>query len=374
MRIKYFTLQSIVLLVSILLYSCNDNNTPSNVAPTLHTGRPQVAIEQSKVTVSGIASDVDGTIVSYSWRQISGMNVTINNSKSANASFIIPAMVSANVDRLIFELEITDNDGAQTTAKALVDIFSIGFDLQFSDERLKKCVLSGLIKQNLQYAENLDQLFCRGVSNLDGIEYLTSLRNLTITGLNNGHRVPLTGVLELSPLAALTGLVELNLSGNYIKDIWPLQDLTKLTELNLYLNQIEDISPLQGLTSISWLSLGANRITDISILENLTSLKQLLLFHNPIENFKAIINLGSLTELGLDSANISDLSPLGNLNNLTHLFIGHNHFTDLSPLLSLTQLIYVDISYNENLFCEDLHTLETILSSTLISRFGECKT
>ena len=70
-------------------------------------------------------------------------------------------------------------------------------------------------------------------------------------------------IRDISPLAGLARLTELNLSHNEISDISPLAGLAKLTELNLSHNEISDISPLEGLTSLTQLHLDHNQISDV---------------------------------------------------------------------------------------------------------------
>jgi len=95
-----------------------------------------------------------------------------------------------------------------------------------------------------------------------------------------------------------------------ISDISPLAGLTSLTELDLFYNQISDISPLAGLTSLTRLDLGYNQISDISPLLNLTSLTHLSLHDNQISDISPLASLTSLIELHLEANNISDIKPL----------------------------------------------------------------
>jgi len=73
-----------------------------------------------------------------------------------------------------------------------------------------------------------------------------------------------TQITEISALAGLTNLLQLNLSENQVTDISPLAGLINLEELHVWVNQITDISPLVGLSNLERLRLGRNQITDIS--------------------------------------------------------------------------------------------------------------
>lgn len=121
------------------------------------------------------------------------------------------------------------------------------------------------------------------VRNLTGLELLVSLKQLTLLSVDSLHDLaPLAGFtqltslrlernaftattpLDLSALANLTNLTEVNLRWNMVEDISPLANLTKLTSLKLPRNKLEDISPLANLTNLAELDLRDNRITDIS--------------------------------------------------------------------------------------------------------------
>jgi hypothetical protein len=86
--------------------------------PVANAGSDQTVDENTPVTLNGSATDSDGSIVSYSWSQLSGPAVLINNSLNAIASFDAPE-VTANQD-IVFQLTVTDDDGL--TASAIVTI------------------------------------------------------------------------------------------------------------------------------------------------------------------------------------------------------------------------------------------------------------
>jgi hypothetical protein len=83
---------------------------PVNVVPVVNAGEDQSINENSNVTLSASGSDSDGSISTYSWKQVSGNSVTITTSDSASASFTAPAVTNEII--LIFEVTVTDDDGA----------------------------------------------------------------------------------------------------------------------------------------------------------------------------------------------------------------------------------------------------------------------
>lgn len=74
--------------------------------------------ERQTVTLDGTGSrDLDGTIVAYQWTQLAGKKVRLQGADTAVATFTAP---NVSYERVIFELTVTDNDGA--TAKDIAEI------------------------------------------------------------------------------------------------------------------------------------------------------------------------------------------------------------------------------------------------------------
>lgn len=88
--------------------------TVLNSIPIAEAGPNQeITTRRQIVTLDGTASrDIDGTIVAYKWVQITGKAVRLNNGDTAVATFTAP---NSSYERLMFELTITDNDGATDT-------------------------------------------------------------------------------------------------------------------------------------------------------------------------------------------------------------------------------------------------------------------
>jgi len=94
-------------------------NGVSNSDPVVSAGVNQTVSELVRVTLSGMASDTDiGDSLTYAWTQMSGTDVSIVNSDTANASFDAPA-VGAGGETLTFQLAV--NDGTATITD-LIDV------------------------------------------------------------------------------------------------------------------------------------------------------------------------------------------------------------------------------------------------------------
>ena len=95
----------------------------NNIPPSAQASAAQSADEGTTVQLNGSDStDSDGSIASYSWRQIdsSGYSVTLVEPETAQPSFSAP-FVDADIE-LSFELTVTDNDGDTSSASVAITI------------------------------------------------------------------------------------------------------------------------------------------------------------------------------------------------------------------------------------------------------------
>ncbi|MBT8108892.1 MAG: choice-of-anchor B family protein [Gammaproteobacteria bacterium] len=99
------------------------DGTGLNVAPNAVAGGSQTVSSGVNVTLDGRASnDPDGDALDYSWTQVGGPAVTLNNATTATASFTAPSVRSDSLLR--FELTVSDPGGLQDTAATAVTIRS----------------------------------------------------------------------------------------------------------------------------------------------------------------------------------------------------------------------------------------------------------
>ena len=96
-------------------------------------------------------------------------------------------------------------------------------------------------------------------------------------------------ITDVSPLAALTNLKELDLFRSQVADVSPLADLNKLEWLRLVSNQITDVNSLATLTKLERLNLEDNQITDVNSLATLTNLRVLYLKDNQIKDISSLV-------------------------------------------------------------------------------------
>lgn len=221
------------------------------------------------------------------------------------------------------------------------ELRSEGF-IKSSDSTFTQADLAKMTKLSINYNQP---------SNLSGLQYASKLSILSVAsfGTNNG-------ISDLSPLANLTQLQQLDLDNNNITDVSPLAKLTSLQELHLNSNKISDISVLSGLHNLTNLEVGYNSITDLTPLSGLHLLSNLNISGNAalsnlnslasltnLESLRAaylpaltditgIKNAVKLSKLELENDNLTDVAALQNISSLTKVVLDSNHISDLSPL------------------------------------------
>lgn len=178
----------------------------------------------------------------------------------------------------------------------------------------------------------------------------------------------------------------LDCQGKGVADLEGLQYLTSLQEALLTENEIAEVSALSNLTDLELLSLGENNLTDISALP--ISLEGLALDENPLADAPDFTNFTNLRSLYLNANNLTDVLGLANLSNLQSLELGENNITevpdlpteirwvylaannisDLSSLSSLTELNAINLDENH---IADLSPLPTVSTIEIFSAFDQ---
>jgi hypothetical protein len=95
---------------------------PPNQPPVAKAGKDITVKEGSFVSLDASNSqDPDGGTLEYSWKQIGGQAVTLNNANTANATFTAPSDIISDII-LDFELIVKDNKGATSTDSVKVTV------------------------------------------------------------------------------------------------------------------------------------------------------------------------------------------------------------------------------------------------------------
>lgn len=101
------------LIAWLIFFSCKKGDTSASVLPVkrypvaLAGDDKIVMLPADSVLLSGGGTDLDGTIVKYSWNKISGpSSFVIVNSNAA-----VTKVINMVLGVYVFELIVTDNDG-----------------------------------------------------------------------------------------------------------------------------------------------------------------------------------------------------------------------------------------------------------------------
>jgi len=101
--------------------SSTTDTTDNNILPTANAGPDQTVLEFASVTLDGSSStDVDGTIVSFKWTQVSGTSVFLSSMTDPSPMFDAP-----NVDKqdiLTFMLAVVDNSSGTASDKVKITV------------------------------------------------------------------------------------------------------------------------------------------------------------------------------------------------------------------------------------------------------------
>jgi hypothetical protein len=186
---------------------------------------------------------------------------------------------------------------------------------------------------------------------------------------------------DLSPLALLTGLETLVLSGHPTGDITPLASLTKLRKLYLANNELTNLNVLGGLKALEFLDLRGNPTEDLKFLATLPRLKALELSPSQVDHLSgggplnALVTLningsGDITLEGLPAmpllvnlkaANLTKLDGIGNFPRVENLFL-KGSFSKLQPLHACPQLTHLELWSDKALDAAELPALPRLRS------------
>ncbi|MBO4772162.1 MAG: leucine-rich repeat domain-containing protein [Bacteroidales bacterium] len=202
-----------------------------------------------------------------------------------------------------------------------------GKDVEPTDEQLAMIVLCENMEcggnkeitdlKPLKRLTNLTMLDCSNtnIKSLDGIQYLTGLRELDCSNNDNLN--------SLEFIAGLVNLESVNCGNTMVKSLAPLTYLKKLRRLDAHFCTINKLGTIGELKSLTYLDLSEN--------QSLFSLE-------------GIQKLTQLAEFNCSNTNISDLKPLENMKTLEMLNIADTRVTTLRPLQNVRTITELDCS------------------------------
>lgn len=97
------------------------NTVAVNMSPQVNIGSGKLTISEGQsATIVATASDPDGSIVEYQWRQLSGIDVTFTVTADNTIVLVAPAVTADAVVQI--GVDVVDNDGASASAAVTVTI------------------------------------------------------------------------------------------------------------------------------------------------------------------------------------------------------------------------------------------------------------
>ncbi len=160
-------------------------------------------------------------------------------------------------------------------------------------------------------------------TDLTPVGQMKGLTHLWLTG-------PLT---DLTPLADLTGLENLGLSGApAVSNLSPLAGLPALQELNVSYTSVRDVSVAATMPSLTTLYLSNTRVSSLGPAGSLSGLTDVRAVESSLQNIEALKGATGLAKVILRDARVTDISPLADLPNGALLDLENNQIHDFSSL------------------------------------------
>lgn len=247
----------------------------------------------------------------------------------------------------------------ETLSKALP---SCAIHSEAAQEESQEISFGGLTFKSDVTELNLSNMGLRDISALSSCQSLTSidLSNNEISDLSPLMNIPALQWLDVSnnelsdlrPLMGISTLRFLNASGNSIFSTTPLTMMTGLSELYLDQNPIKDFSGLRKLRSTGTLGLSATGLTDdaLQYLAVLTNLHSLGLEDNPALTGEAVdalqMELATCTILRSELSYSVDIGGHTVKSDVTELDLGGAGITDITGIASLPKLVNVKLNMN----------------------------
>lgn len=339
---KQFYFIYTILLMAALLAGCTVTTSPQE-NPDINDGKYSFSVKA--VTAAGPGS-ISGSSTAGG-RYAPGTAITVEALVDGGSTFLgwFDAEVNGTIlsKDAIYTFELTKDTG-------LYARFVTGsYVVQIKDPVLEEAIRMASTPRytgELTYSHlstitafsHFESAANTSISDLSGVEYLTSLNEFTLVS---------NELTDISPLKALTALKVLNLYSDKLVDISALEALPTLTGLGLGGVKIVDITSLNKLVGLTNISISNTGISDISPLQNLTSLKRLGLSRNKIVDVTPLENLTALTDLDLHNNNIVDIAPLTKLTELTSLSLQNNKVVTLPVMTNLTKMESINLMGNQ---------------------------
>ncbi|WDE10125.1 NACHT domain-containing protein [Thalassomonas haliotis] len=218
---------------------------------------------------------------------------------------------------------------------------------------LVNCRLSSL--ENLERYQQLTSLTVHG-SEIKDVTAIGRLKKLTelyleltkpedFESLIQCHQLRKLGLfidkqkIDISLIARLKKLVQLNLNAGVFYGVRALNDLKNLETLSLFGHMDVNLKELKLTNKLKSLSLARN-IGSLEGIERAVNLEELRLYFNAIDDLASLGALKKLSALDIHACPVSDLTPLAQLKKLKSLHLSKTQVKDLTPIAHLDVQVY----------------------------------
>ncbi|HZY80741.1 MAG TPA: leucine-rich repeat domain-containing protein, partial [Cyclobacteriaceae bacterium] len=150
-------------------------------------------------------------------------------------------------------------------------------------------------------------------------------------------------IQNIEPLARLTNLQKLNVSGTSINDLSPIRNLTELVDLDVSRSGVTDISVLKYASKITRLNAERTGVSDISVVKKMPALVSLDVSNTKAADFTGLLDIATLTNVDAAATGLQSLTPFQNLKNLQVLDVSGTQVADLTPITGLKTLSELNI-------------------------------
>ena len=233
--------------------------------------------------------------------------------------------------------------------------------LSFADPNVERAALQVLDAGPLleEHARHFDYLHIKftpsePLKSLSGLECFTGLRRLDISGPD----LPSWGLVDLSPIAALKDLNFIDFHFDpafgrdfgpwpHVLDLSPIAKLTGLRTVRFDINAVQDITAIGSLNVIT-LFLHSDTLSDLSPLAKVPELGSALIRGKAIRDVAPLA--AALKKQGvrlvLINTSVSDISSFATLADIRGMSMNDNLIQDIAPIVNLPTLVNLNVQNN----------------------------
>lgn len=287
-------------------------------------------------------------------------------------------------ETVIYAIAVDDNGLVSPVTILGYTITGVIEPVDFTDDTMESAIRAaiGTDEADILYTNELWEIteftVPTGVQSYDDLALMPYLRTLTIadqemtslaplSGLSRLENLTITGCRfpaeDLSILAKLPELTELNLEDCGLSTIENLSGASSLEKLNLKSNTVRNLEAISTMTALKELNLQHNAVTELGALAVLTNLETLDISYNSVTSLADLATCGRLTTLNADSNQLTDLRGLNSLSLLSDLTVDYNQIADISLLAACTELVNLSFSNNQ---VTDIGSLNKLLKLDIL--------